>query len=278
MRIILMLYSHGAQNGNRHVARLRLGLRPCQEAFEAEAESFLAESTRSDRWISEISIDGTTATLNSRRRNWSKHRNGRRWNRCWIRMAVRTSAYGGRNFPLTYQRRYEELRATYPVPDLAAFTISLGMVAPTILAHGSDTARSRYLNRLHRGDILACQLFSEPGAGSDLASVRTSALRDGDGWVINGQKVWSSRAHLSDIGEIVVRTDPLAPRHKGLTAFLIDMAADGVEVRPLRQMTGGARFNEVFLTDVRVKDDHRLGDVNNGWSVALTTLANDEDP
>ena len=136
-------------------------------------------------------------------------------------------------------------------------------------------AKERYLRSLYRGDIVACQLFSEPGAGSDLASLQTRAERDGDEWVITGQKVWTSGAQYSDIGEIIARSDPDLPKHKGLTGFLVDMKAPGVEVRPLRQMTGGASFNEVFFTEVRVPDDHRLGDVNNGWAVALTTLMNE---
>ena len=121
----------------------------------------------------------------------------------------------------------------------------------------------------------ACQLFSEPGAGSDLAGLQTRADRDGDEWILNGQKVWTSGAQYSDIGEIICRTDPDMPKHKGLTGFVVDMHAPGVEVRPLRQMTGGASFNEVFFTDVRVPDSHRLGDVNQGWTVALTTLMNE---
>ena len=149
------------------------------------------------------------------------------------------------------------------------------MVAPTILAHAQDHIRERYLPGMHRGDIVGCQLFSEPGAGSDLAGLQTRAERDGDEWVLNGQKVWTSGAQYSDIGEIICRTDPDQPKHKGLTGFVVDMHAPGVEVRPLRQMTGGASFNEVFFNDVRVPDDHRLGDVNGGWSVALTTLLNE---
>jgi acyl-CoA dehydrogenase len=126
-----------------------------------------------------------------------------------------------------------------------------------------------------RGDMIWCQLFSEPGAGSDLAGLQSRADRDGDEWILNGQKVWTSGAHYSDLGEIICRTDPDMPKHKGLTGFVVDMHAPGVEVRPLRQMTGGAAFNEVFFTDVRVHDSHRLGDVNGGWNVALTTLMNE---
>jgi acyl-CoA dehydrogenase len=122
---------------------------------------------------------------------------------------------------------------------------------------------------------VGCQLFSEPGAGSDLAGLQTKADRDGDEWIVTGQKVWTSGAQYSDIGEVICRTDPDQPKHKGLTGFIVDMHAPGVEVRPLRQMTGGASFNEVFFNEVRVPDDHRLGDVNQGWSVALTTLMNE---
>jgi alkylation response protein AidB-like acyl-CoA dehydrogenase len=183
--------------------------------------------------------------------------------------------YGGRGLPAAYQRAYDALEAEYEVPSQSFFTIGLGMVAPTILAHGSDITKQAYLKALQRGDIVGCQLFSEPGAGSDLASLQTRAERDGDEWVINGQKVWTSGAHYSDIGEIIARTDPDLPKHKGLTGFIVDMRAPGVEIRPLRQMTGSAHFNEVFFTDVRVPDTHRLGDVNNGWNVALTTLMNE---
>jgi acyl-CoA dehydrogenase len=128
---------------------------------------------------------------------------------------------------------------------------------------------------MYRGDIVGCQLFSEPGAGSDLASLQTRAVRDGDEWLITGQKVWTSGAQYSDIGEVICRTDPDLPKHAGLTGFVVDMHAPGVEIRPLRQMTGGASFNEVFFNEVRVPDDHRLGDVNQGWTVALTTLMNE---
>lgn len=190
----------------------------------------------------------------------------------WITGPAR---YGGRGLSNAHQRAWDALEAQYTVPEQRYFGIGMGMVAPTILAHATDSAKDRYLRAMYRGDIVACQLFSEPGAGSDLASLQSRAERDGDEWVLNGQKVWTSGAHYSDIGEIIVRTDPDLPKHKGLTGFLVDMRAPGVEVRPLRQMTGGASFNEVFFTDVRVPDDHRLGDVNQGWTVALTTLMNE---
>ena len=183
--------------------------------------------------------------------------------------------YGGRELPAAYSKIYESLEAKYEIPNQSCFTIGLGMVAPTIVAHGSDIARETYVRKMYRGEIVGCQLFSEPGAGSDLASLSTKAERDGEEWVITGQKVWTSGAHYSDIGEIIARTDFDMPKHKGLTGFIVDMRAPGVEIRPLRQMTGGASFNEVFFSEVRVRDDHRLGDINNGWNVALTTLMNE---
>jgi acyl-CoA dehydrogenase len=183
--------------------------------------------------------------------------------------------YGGRELPAAYGRLYASLEARYDVPNQTFFGIGLGMVAPTIEDHAQPHIRARYLPALYRADVVGCQLFSEPGAGSDLAGLQARAERDGDEWILTGQKVWTSGAQYSDIGEVICRTDPDQPKHKGLTGFIVDMHAPGVEVRPLRQMTGGASFNEVFFNDVRVPDDHRLGDVNRGWSVALTTLMNE---
>jgi alkylation response protein AidB-like acyl-CoA dehydrogenase len=183
--------------------------------------------------------------------------------------------YGGRALSSDYQRLYRELASDYAIPSQTMFGIGLGMVAPTILAHAIPEVRSRYLPPLYRGDIVACQLFSEPVAGSDLAGIQTRAVRDGDEWIVSGQKVWTSGAHYSDIGEIITRSSPDKPKHKGLTMLLVDMHAPGVDVRPLRQMTGGASFNEVFFEEVRVPDSHRLGDVDEGWTVALTTLMNE---
>ena len=152
------------------------------------------------------------------------------------------------------------------------YSIGLGMCIPTVFTHGNPEVVQRYVPKALVGDEVWCQLFSEPAAGSDLAGIRTKAVKDGDEWVIDGQKVWTSFAHASDFGIVVCRTDPSVPKHKGLSMFIIDMKAPGVEVRGIKQMSGGSDFNEVFFTGVRVKDSHRLGDVGNGWKVALTTL------
>jgi alkylation response protein AidB-like acyl-CoA dehydrogenase len=153
--------------------------------------------------------------------------------------------------------------------------IGVGMGAPTLLAYASDEDIDRLLRPLFTSEEPWCQLFSEPGAGSDLAGLATRAVRDGDDWVVNGQKVWTSVGHLARWGLLLARTDPNVPKHKGLTYFILDMQTPGVDVRPLIQMTGDSEFNEVYLTDVRVPDSQRLGEVGGGWSVALTTLMNE---
>jgi alkylation response protein AidB-like acyl-CoA dehydrogenase len=161
------------------------------------------------------------------------------------------------------------------VPNLAPLTIAIGFVGPALLATASDELKERYLAKLYRGDVIMCQLFSEPNAGSDLAGASTRAERDGDEWIVNGQKVWTSLAHFAKWGLLVARTDPDVEKHKGLTYFVLDMHQPGVEVRPLRQMTGNAEFNEVYFTNARVPDANRLGDVGKGWSTVVTTLMNE---
>ena len=153
--------------------------------------------------------------------------------------------------------------------------IGHGMCAPTVVTHGTDAQKQRYLRPLFTGEEIWCQMFSEPGAGSDVAGLSARAVRDGDEWVVNGQKVWTTLAHLARFGIVLVRTDPEKVKHKGMTMFVLDMQAPGVEVRPLVQATGEAEFNEVYMTDVRIPDAERLGDTGEGWHVSLTTLMNE---
>jgi alkylation response protein AidB-like acyl-CoA dehydrogenase len=185
--------------------------------------------------------------------------------------------HGGLGLPRTLQRVAEEefAKAGAAKPDERRNVIGLGMAAPTVIAFGNDEQKSRWLKPLWLAEEIWCQLFSEPGAGSDLAGLATRAVRDGDDWIVNGQKVWTSLAHHARWGLLLARTDPDVPKHAGLTYFVADMHDPGVEVRPLRQLTGEAEFNEVFLTDVRVPDANRLGNVGEGWRVANATLMNE---
>jgi alkylation response protein AidB-like acyl-CoA dehydrogenase len=181
---------------------------------------------------------------------------------------------GGLGLPRPMQNIVDEALAAAQAPDNRPdrIGIGLGMAAPTILGHGTDEQKQRWLRKLWTGREVWCQLFSEPGAGSDLAALATRAVRDGDGWVVSGQKLWTSSAHQADWGLLVARTDPDVPKHAGMTYFACDMHAPGVEVRPLRQLTGEAEFNEEFLTEVRIPDSDRIGEVGAGWTVAMTTL------
>jgi alkylation response protein AidB-like acyl-CoA dehydrogenase len=184
------------------------------------------------------------------------------------------AAFGGRGGTPMQQLIFRQEESRFDVPS-GLFAVGIGMAGPTIIAHGTDEQRSRYLPALLRGDDVWCQLFSEPGAGSDLASLTTRADADGDVWVVNGQKVWSSGAHHAQFGILLARTDFDRPKHRGITFFLVDMATPGIEVRPLRQMTGGSSFNEVFLTDVRIPRENVMGEVNEGWRVTMTTLGHE---
>ena len=194
----------------------------------------------------------------------------------WIHFPV---GHGGLGAPRSLQQAVNDEFAAAGAPTLDAgrHGIGLGMAAPTILAFADEAAKSRFLRPMWTGEEVWCQLFSEPGAGSDLAALGTRAVRDEDGaaWTVDGQKVWTSMAHQADWAILVTRSDPSVPKHRGMTYFVCDMRAPGVEVRPLRQATGEAEFNEVFLTGVRIPDSQRLGAVGDGWRVATTTLMNE---
>ncbi|WP_101788586.1 acyl-CoA dehydrogenase family protein [Nonomuraea indica] len=179
--------------------------------------------------------------------------------------------WGGQGLTQAEERAFAAEARHYALPTYV-FSIGLGMTGPTLVDRGTDEQRARFVRPLLRGEEIWCQLFSEPGAGSDVAALQTRAVRDGQGWLINGQKVWTSVAQHADWGLLLARTDVEAPKHKGLTMFVVDMRHPGVTVRPLRDMTGRAHFNEVFFDDVPVPDEHRVGDTNDGWSVAVTTL------
>jgi alkylation response protein AidB-like acyl-CoA dehydrogenase len=183
-------------------------------------------------------------------------------------------AWGGGGGTPIHSVIYGQEEAKYSV-NSGPFTIGLGMCVPTVMTFADDETKQRFVGPAVKGEEIWCQLFSEPAGGSDVAAARTRAVRDGDEWVINGQKVWTSGAHYSDFGIVLVRTDVDAPKHKGLTMFWIDMKAPGIEVKPIHQMSGGSDFNEVYFTDVRVSDSQRLGAVNDGWKVALVTLMNE---
>ena len=182
--------------------------------------------------------------------------------------------HGGRGASTIENVIFGQEESKIDSPD-SIFAIGHGMCGPTMMAWATDEQNKEYLPPLASGDKVWCQLFSEPAGGSDLAALRTRAEKDGDDWIINGQKIWTSGAHYSDYGIIVLRTDPTAPKHQGLSYFFIDMKSPGIEIKPIKQISGGANFNEVYFTDVRVPNAQMLGAVGQGWQVALTTLMNE---
>ena len=186
--------------------------------------------------------------------------------------------YGGLGLSRAHARALGRVERQFETPGTHELvSVTVGLIASTIQALGSDELKARFIQPFRSAELLACQLFSEPGAGSDLAGLATRAERDGDEWVINGQKVWSSGAQFSQWGELIARTDPDVIKHKGLTAFMLPLDAPGVEVRPIKQMSGGSSFCEVFFSDVRIPDDLRIGEVGDGWKVATTTLSFERD-
>jgi alkylation response protein AidB-like acyl-CoA dehydrogenase len=183
---------------------------------------------------------------------------------------------GGLGAPPVLQGMVEDRLAEAGAPNpMQLNALGIGMGAPVILAHGTPEQQQQWLRPMFTCEEIWCQMFSEPGAGSDVAALSAKAVRDGDEWVVNGHKVWTTLAHVSKWGMLVVRTDPMVPKHRGMSYFVVDMESEGVEVRPLRQITGEAEFNEVYFTDVRVPHEHLIGDVGDGWRAALTTLMNE---
>lgn len=186
--------------------------------------------------------------------------------------------YGGLGLSRRHAVGFARLEAQHEVPGShEIIAVTTGLIAPTVQVHGTEAQKARFIGSFLQTKELCCQLFSEPGSGSDLASLSCRADRDGDDWIINGQKVWSSAAQFAQFGELIARTESSGPKHAGMTAFIVPLDTPGIEIRPIKQMSGGSSFNEVFFSDVRLSDLTRLGDVGQGWSVALTTLGFERD-
>jgi alkylation response protein AidB-like acyl-CoA dehydrogenase len=247
---------------------------PSEAAFRAEARSFVASHAPDP---STFDQDWPPRTIDDER--------DRRFveaARCWQRVKYDGGftgiswpvEYGGRGLSSIAEGIFTEEEGIAAILS-GVFQVGISMVGPTIVAHGDDEQQGRFLTSMLRGEQVWCQLFSEPDAGSDLASLQTMAVRDGDDWLVRGQKVWTSHAHYADWGILLARTNRAAPKHRGITCFLVDMKSPGIEARPLRQATGSAEFNEVFLTDVRIPGENVLGPVDDGWRVAMTTLTSE---
>ena len=245
---------------------------PQEAEFRAKARAFLEQHLEplgsKDASGDDVGEKATEAEIQAAK-DWQTTKFDNGW-------AVLTwpKEYGGQEMGRLEARVFAQEEAKFKTgPNL--YLIGHGMLGPTLMTHGSEAQKQRYLEEMARGQIIWCQLFSEPAGGSDLAALRTTAVRDGDDWVINGQKIWSTGAHFSDWGMIVTRTDPDVPKHDGLTYFIVDMRAPGIECRQIKQINGGTGFNEVFFKDVRVPDSQRLGGVGEGWKVSITTLMNE---
>ncbi|HAR30206.1 MAG TPA: acyl-CoA dehydrogenase [Gammaproteobacteria bacterium] len=236
---------------------------PKEAAFRAEAKAWLASNVPSAAELD--GLDPLTAA-----KLWQK----RKYDAGWACITW-PKEFGGRGASAIEQVIWNQEESKFQGLPGGVFSIGQGMAAPTLMTWANDEAKARFIPKLASGEEIWCQLFSEPAGGSDLAALRTRAVKDGDEWVINGQKIWTSGAHYSDWAILVVRTDPSVPKHKGLTYFYINMKSPGVEVKPIKQISGEAHFNEVYFTDVRVPDSQRLGAVGQGWQVSLTTLMNE---
>ncbi|MGA0838456.1 MAG: acyl-CoA dehydrogenase family protein [Pseudomonadales bacterium] len=236
---------------------------PKEAAFRAEARAWLSGNVPTAAELA--GLDPIAAA-----KLWQK----RKYDAGWACITW-PKEFGGRGASAIEQVIWNQEESKFPGLPGGVFSIGQGMAAPTLMTWANDADKARFVPKLASGEEIWCQLFSEPAGGSDLAALRTRAVKDGDEWVINGQKIWTSGAHYSDWAILVVRTDPSVPKHKGLTYFYINMKSPGVEVKPIKQISGEAHFNEVYFTDVRVPDSQRLGAVGQGWQVSLTTLMNE---
>ncbi|WP_445492209.1 acyl-CoA dehydrogenase [Rhodopseudomonas sp. RCAM05734] len=247
---------------------------PQEAAFRAEAKAWIAanapkayEAELSKTSVGRIKLQHEDIV--SVAKDWQKTKSDGGWV-ClhWPK------EYGGRGATPVERVIWQQEEGVYGKLT-HPFQIGEGMCGPTVMAYGSEDDKRRYLPKIASGEEIWCRLFSEPAGGSDVAGLRTRAERDGDGWIVNGQKIWTSGAHYSDYGLLITRTDPNVPKHKGLTMFYLDMKSPGVEVKPIKQANGMQEFNEVFFTNVRIPDSQRLGAVGDGWNVSLTTLMNE---
>jgi len=241
---------------------------PEEAAFRAEAHAFLTQHLEPKK-ANAIRSRGARKLTLEKAKAWQKVKADNQFAQITWPKEI-----GGRGGTSMQQVIWNQEEAKFDAPT-GPFAIGLGMCVPTVIAFGSDAHKARFVQPALHGEEIWCQLFSEPSAGSDVAGLKMKAVKDGDDWVINGQKVWTTGAQFSDYGIVLTRTDPSVPKHKGLTMFIVDMKAPGVEVRPIHQASGGREFNEVYFTDVRIPDSDRLGDPGMGWKVALVTLMNE---
>ena len=247
---------------------MHIGDSPDEAAFRAEARAWLTANAAPRSGGESMHHDDLAAHV-AACRQWQRTLFDHGWAGIpWPK------AFGGRGGTSLQASIFGEEQGAFSV-SAGAFAVGIGMVGPTLMAHGTPEQQQRYLQGMLRGDDVWCQLFSEPGAGSDLAALATRAVRDGDEFVINGQKVWTSLGQFADFGILLARTNPDVPKHRGITYFIVDMRTPGIEVRPLVQMTGTAHFNEVFLTDVRIPAANVVGEIDNGWKVTHTTLTSE---
>ena len=238
-----------------------------EAGFRQEARSFLEQ--HAPALAGRAGTEESESDFLARAKAWQKLKQENGW-AClnWPK------AFGGRGATPMEMIVWNQEEARYNVPT-QPFAIGLGMCGPVVMGFAGDEQRAAYLPKMASGEDIWCQLFSEPAGGSDVANLRTRAVQDGDEWVINGQKIWTSGAQYCDYGILLTRTDPSVPKHQGLTMFIVNMKAPGVEIRPIKQASGKSGFNEVYFTDVRIKDDHRLGAVGDGWKVSIVTLMNE---